>query len=204
MPSPAMTACLIVSLLSISMPIFGLRPAFWKNCSISMRVPDPRSRVMKVSCGEVGRRELPLPCQRVIGGGDDDMRMLAQQAHLDIDVGRRLAHHRDIEIIAAQRVADVLAIADRERDIDLREALREGRDRERHEIFRRADGADRNAAAAAARDHVERLLAVEQSGFDTFGQRQNLASGIGQRHAVAGPLDQRQVPRVPAGCEAAA
>ena len=42
MPSPAMTACLMVSLLSISMPIFGESGRlFWKNCSISTRVPEP-------------------------------------------------------------------------------------------------------------------------------------------------------------------
>jgi hypothetical protein len=31
------------------MPIFGSRSLAWKNCSISMRVPEPRSRMMKVS-----------------------------------------------------------------------------------------------------------------------------------------------------------
>jgi hypothetical protein len=48
-PRPAITACLMVSLESISMAIFGCRSLAWKNCSISIRVPEPRSRVMKVS-----------------------------------------------------------------------------------------------------------------------------------------------------------
>ena len=126
----------------------------------------------------------------MIGRGDDDMRVLAQQALFHGNVGRRLPHDRDVEIVATQRLADVLAISYLEHDVDLRMTLRERANRKRHEIFRRADGADRNAAAAAASDHVERLLTVNESRLDAFGQRQDLVPGIGQPHPVAGSLDQ--------------
>ena len=141
---------------------------------------------------EVGRRELLLSCQHVIGGGDDDMRMLAERTHLDIDAGRRLPHHGDVEIIAAQGVANGLAVADCKRDVDLWKTPRKAGDRERHEVFRRAHGADRDSATGPPRDHIERLLAVEQGSFETFAERENEASRVGQRHAFSGPLDQRQ------------
>ena len=128
----------------------------------------------------------------MIGRGDDDMRVLAQQALFHGNVGRRLPHDRDVEIVATQRLADVLAISDLEHDVDLGMTPRECANRKRHEIFRRADGADRNAAAAAASDHVEGLLTVNESGLDAFGQRQDLVPGIGQPHPVAGSLDQRK------------
>jgi AAA lid domain-containing protein len=42
-PSPAITACLMVSLLLIAMPIFRRTLACSNNCSIKPRVPDARS-----------------------------------------------------------------------------------------------------------------------------------------------------------------
>lgn len=43
---PAITACLMVSLLDMSMVMCGSRRTSAKNCSIAARVPEPGSRTM--------------------------------------------------------------------------------------------------------------------------------------------------------------
>jgi len=48
-PMPAITACLIVSLLFITLSIFGAKPRSPKNRSIDERVPEPCSRTRKRS-----------------------------------------------------------------------------------------------------------------------------------------------------------
>ncbi|MDT4834681.1 hypothetical protein FQZ97_683270 [compost metagenome] len=47
MPMPAITACLMVSLLPISITTRGSMRDFSRNFSIAARVPEPRSRRMK-------------------------------------------------------------------------------------------------------------------------------------------------------------
>ena len=51
-----MTACLIVSLLLITLPIFGSKPRSANRRSIDERVPEPCSRTRKVSVGERRQR----------------------------------------------------------------------------------------------------------------------------------------------------
>ena len=90
-PSPAITACLMVSLLLISMPMRGVTPAVREQLSISARVPEPGSRMRNVSPAEVLSRSLRLARQAVAGGRDDDVRMIADQArvHIEVAVGGR-------------------------------------------------------------------------------------------------------------------
>ncbi len=58
-PSPAITACLMVSLEPISMPMRGATPASWKKRSISVRVPEPGSRTRKAVAGDIRRADAP-------------------------------------------------------------------------------------------------------------------------------------------------
>ncbi len=48
-PMSAITACLMVSLLLITLPIFGTKPRSANRRSIDERVPDPCSRTRNVS-----------------------------------------------------------------------------------------------------------------------------------------------------------
>jgi hypothetical protein len=147
------------------MPIFVCRSLAWKKLLHQHARAGAALAGDEGFIGKVDHREASVPGKPVIGGSDDNMRMLAHQALFDGNVRRRLSHDRDIEIIAAQRLSNVLALADLEHNIDLRMALRERSHRERHEILRRANRADGNTAAAAACDHVERLLAINQGRF---------------------------------------
>ena len=131
-------------------------------------------------------------CQAVAGRGHDDMRVLSERPHFDLDVGRRLPHHRNIEIVAAQGVANIFSIADPQYHVDLRKSVRETRDGERYKILCRADRTDRDTSAAAACNHVQRLFAIQQSGFNPIGQSLYLTPCIGEQHAIARPLDQGQ------------
>src|SRR3974390_494462 len=104
------------------------------------------------------------------GSGDNDMRMLAEQPHFDFDVGWWLSHDGDVQVIAAQGITDILAVADLQHHVDLWKSPRERRNGERYEIFRRADGADGHASTPPGCNHIQRLLAIEKSGFDPIRQ----------------------------------
>ena len=192
MPRPAITACLMVSLLLMARPILGRMPAVSNNCSIRPRVPDPGSRVRKVSPASSLGAMRDFRARRCAGRRDDDMGMIADQVNVHVDVCRRAAHDRKVEIIAAQRRADLLPVSDRERDVDVRVQLRKSGNHERHEIFRGRDGADRDAARGLSRHHLQRGFAIRDRRLDPVGEREHFAPGIGQQHAVAGALDQRQ------------
>ena len=126
------------------------------------------------------------------GRRDDDMGVIADQVNVHIDVRRRAAHNRKVEIVAAQRRADLLPVSDRKRDVDVRVPLRKSGYHERHEIFRGADGADRYAARGFPGHHLQGGFAIRDRCLDPVGQREHFAPGIRQQHAVAGALDQRQ------------
>ena len=70
--------------------------------------------------GEFAQRDAGFSRQPMCGRRDDDMGMIADQVNVHVDVGRRAAHDREVEIVAAQRLADLLPVADRERDFDVR------------------------------------------------------------------------------------
>ena len=167
-------------------------PADSNNCSIRPRVPEPGSRIKKVSPARSASAEPGFPRQPMRGRRDDDMGMIADQMRGHGDIVWRTAHDRDIEIVAAQRGADFLPVADRKGDVDIRVTFGKSGDRERHEIFRGADSADRDTPGGFPRHHVQRGLGGGDGGLDPLRQRQHLAAGIGQQHAVAGALDQRQ------------
>ena len=63
--------------------------------------------------GEIAQRDAGFSRQPVAGRRDDDMGMVADQVDVHVDIGRRAAHDREVEIVAAQRRADLLAVADR-------------------------------------------------------------------------------------------
>jgi hypothetical protein len=56
-PRPAITACLIVSLDPISMPMRGSMPCWARNRSANKRVPEPTSRIRMV-CLAISRGEI--------------------------------------------------------------------------------------------------------------------------------------------------
>ena len=78
-PIPAMTACLIVSLLPISMR--GPSISAPNSRRIRSRVPEPGSRNRKVS-PDSARRDRPPPRQGMAGRGDDHMRVWAEHGAL--------------------------------------------------------------------------------------------------------------------------
>ena len=55
-PEPAITACLIVSLDPISMPMRGSMPCWARNRSANKRVPEPTSRIRMI-CLAISRGE---------------------------------------------------------------------------------------------------------------------------------------------------
>ena len=111
---------------------------------------------------------------------DDDMGVIADQVNVHVDVCRRAAHDRKVEIVTAQRRADLLPVADRERDVDVRVPLRKSGYHERYEVFRGADGPDRYTACGFARHHLHRGFAIRDRKLDPVGQRKHFASGIRQ------------------------
>ena len=69
---------------------------------------------------ELAQRDAGFSRQAMRGRRDDDMGMIADQVNVHVDIGRRAAHDRKVEIVAAQRHADLLPVSDRERDVDVR------------------------------------------------------------------------------------
>jgi hypothetical protein len=91
-PRPAITACLIVSLDPISMPMRGSMPCCSRNRTANKRVPEPTSRIRIGLLGDLSRRDTTLLGQRVIRRSDDDLGMVADHRAFDLDAFRPADH----------------------------------------------------------------------------------------------------------------
>ncbi len=73
---PAITACLMVSLLDISIVMRGSKRCSAKKSSIAARVPEPGSRTMKACLrSALDRRRAPTVQQRVLRRRHEDQRV---------------------------------------------------------------------------------------------------------------------------------
>ena len=79
-PKPAATACLMVSLLAISISMRGTTPDSANACSIARRVADPGSRVMSGSRATASSGTRALAGERMRRGGHDHVRVRARTA----------------------------------------------------------------------------------------------------------------------------
>ena len=128
MPRPAITACLIVSLVPISM----VRTACPRRCGrgtgvIRMRVPEPVLAQRNVSSRERRGLDPRRRGERMVGGDDDDVRVGAERLGLDRRLARRTAHDREVEPPLGQRRDGLPAVADLELDFDVSASRAGGR-----------------------------------------------------------------------------
>ena len=88
------------------------------------------------------KRHLPAPAEGMSVRRHDEVRMITDQQALEIHVVWRPAGDRDVQRVLSQRPQNFVSVADRQLDLDFGVGARKAGDRERHEIFRRAHGAD--------------------------------------------------------------
>ena len=96
-----MTACLMVSLLLMARPMFGRMPCGFEQLLHQAARSRPRLAGEKGFAREVARREAGFRARRWGGRRNDDMGMIADQVDVHVNVVRRAAHDREVEIIAA-------------------------------------------------------------------------------------------------------
>ena len=196
-PIPAITACLIVSLLLITLPIFGTKPRSAKKRSIDERVPEPCSRTRNV-----------LDCERLAAGSaararagarrrDDHQRMVGERHRLRLDPLRRRAHDRDVDLVALELADDDLAVVHRQRDAHARVALLEPRDQRRREVLGGADDADADASAAQSLERRDRGIRVLQRVEDLLRVADQVLAGFGEMEPASAALEQREARDAP-------
>ena len=103
-PSPACTACLIASLLLISMLVWISSPWAAKKRSIAPRVPEPASRTRKDSVASCVDGHFLLAGQRMVGRGDDHQRVVHEAGGFQVQVFGHLAHDGQIDAVGGQLV----------------------------------------------------------------------------------------------------
>ena len=125
---PAITACLIVSLLDISIAMRGVDAvARGRSPPSRLRVPEPRSRTMNGAVGEVSdRHAAPGAQQRMVWRRDEDERVRARTARLRVAISlRRPAHDREVDLARVQQHEQLLAVAAHlQPDVDAADARR--------------------------------------------------------------------------------
>ena len=129
---------------------------------------------------------------RMVGGGDQDQGMGTEGLGLDGEVPGRTAHDCEIDVVVAQGLDRVLAVADGERDLDLRMALHEAGNYGRREILRRRHHAEADPAAAAALQGAQAVGAGLQHRVDAVDRPQHLAARIGGLEAGGRAVEQEQ------------
>ena len=106
-------------------------------------------------------------------------------------VARRPAHQADIDLIIAQLVDHLRAVADRDRHLDARILPRESGDETRRDIFRGRDDADGDAAAVQCPAwRRERHIEIGQDALDAMGGADHLFPGDSQPQAAADAIEQ--------------
>ena len=164
-PIPAMTACLIVSLLAIPLADATRTPCAAKNRSIAARVPDP---------GLAHEERLPRERldRRPAGGAPAGGRARATTTSgwrangteiVCTSLGRR-PHDGEVDLVAGELPHDGLAVVHEQAELDPGVDAREPGQELRREVLRGAHDRDAPCARPASRaERGERVLGVAQA-----------------------------------------
>ena len=117
MPRPARVACLIAP-LEPSVSVCGSRPAAARNSSLTIRVPEPGSRISQMRCSSSAPSIVAAAGVRIVGRGDQHEVVGQDRDRLDARVARRAPADRDVGAVVEDEVEHLLAVADGERQAD--------------------------------------------------------------------------------------
>ena len=167
MPSPAITACLIVSLRThLDAEVVEAARQFaeenlQRDARAGARFADEEVLLGDALLGNVAR-----PGERMVGRRDDHQRVVAEGGGAHRHVLGRPSHQRDVDIVVLQAGDGLGAVADDEPHLDVGILLHEGRHQPRREIFGGRDDAEPEAAGAHALDRVDLVLQQAQPLLD--------------------------------------
>ena len=134
--------------------------------------------------------------QRMIPGGDNNVRMLAKLGALKIEVLGRPAHNRQIEGQIPERGDGLAPVMHGQPQIDAGMPQPECGQSLGREIFRRAHHARCNDAALDTLELGDFLVAFGQQGFDPVRRLEQDLARAGRCCAFTQALDERQASRL--------
>ena len=149
-----------------------------------------------VLVAEIGQRQRRLAGERVLGGQRHQHRILEQQMRpepgaVPLARARELEQQRQVELAGAQPRRDLLGFALGERERDVRVALAEHRDRERHQRGPRGRERGHPQTAGPHPEHRRQVcLGSLDPGEDRLGVLDQTCARGGRPHASAVPDDQ--------------
>ena len=155
-------------------------------------MPLPASRTRKISPCSARGVDAVLAGQRVVGGGDDDVGVRADDGGLHGQILGRLAHDGEIERMVPQPGDGFGAVADGEAQFEPGVAAGKGAERARGEVFGGAGDARADRTATGAGEIGEDGFALAEDDIDAAGGGRDLPPRIGQHHAGGAADDQRQ------------
>jgi hypothetical protein len=184
---PAITACLMVSLLDISIVHARLHPGFPENCSMAARVPEPLSRAMKANGASDATPGWSTDSSGWSSGADKDHAGVPQRAPRGWPPPWRAAHDGNVHLARRAACHQLLAVAHGQSDVDAFVIALELRQQVRQEVLGRADHADGQLPCLQALHAGQRRPRRPSTPPASACMHQQVLARGGQRHLAACP-----------------